>query len=81
MNNTQIKKPRSYILGGLGGIILGTLLLYYLEYFLTAPDLGNLYYRQQFWAFFVYVLLAVSFLAILRGLSVAYRRWRYSSEL
>ncbi|GJM43001.1 MAG: hypothetical protein DHS20C20_32830 [Ardenticatenaceae bacterium] len=80
MNNTQIKKPRPYILGGLGGIILGTLLLYYLEYFLTAPDQGNLYYRQQFWAFFVYVLLVVSVGAILRGVSLAYHLRRYEGE-
>ncbi|MBK7896402.1 MAG: hypothetical protein WAS33_12045 [Candidatus Promineifilaceae bacterium] len=81
MNNTQIKKPRPYILGGLGGIILGALLLYALEHFLTAPDQVNLFYRQQFAAFFVYVLLVISFLAILRGLSIAYRRWRYGGEL
>lgn len=77
MNNTQIKKPRPYILGGIGGVILGVLLLYSLEYFLTAPDQVNLINRQLLGSFFGYVLLVVSFLAILRGLSIAYRRWRY----
>lgn len=81
MNNTQIKKPEPYILGGLGGIILGALLLYALEYFLTAPNQGTLFHRQQFVAFFVYALLVISFLAILRGVSLAYRQWRYKDEL
>lgn len=81
MNNTQIKKPRPYILGGISGIILGVLLLYFLEYFLTAPDQVNLINRQLLGSFLGYVLLVVSFLAILRGLSIAYHRWRYGSEL
>jgi hypothetical protein len=81
MNNTQIKKPRPYILGGIGGIILGVLLLYSLEHFLTAPDQVNLIYRQQLLAFYVYALLVISFLAILRGISLAYHLRRYKDEL
>ena len=81
MSNTQIKKPRPYILGGISGIILGVLLLYFLEYFLTAPDQVNLINRQLLGSLFGYVLLVVSFLDILRGVSLAYRQWRYKDEL
>lgn len=81
MNSTKIKKPKPYILGGLDGIILGVLLLYYLENFLTARDQVNLFNWQQFLAFFVYVLLVVSFLTILRGVSLAYHLRRYKDEL
>ena len=80
MNNTQIKNPTKYIFGGLGGVILGALLLYSLEHFLTAPDPVNLINRQQLLAFFVYVLLVVSLLTILRGLSLAHHLRRYEEE-
>ncbi|WP_420631759.1 hypothetical protein [Candidatus Leptofilum sp.] len=80
MNSTQIRKPQVYIFGGLAGILIGAALLFVLEYFLTAPDQANLIYRQMILAFPVYVLLLVSFWAILRGLSLAYHLRRYVDE-
>lgn len=75
INNTQLKQPRSYILAGLGGIFLGALLLYFLEYFLQGPNEATLLNWQMRFAIPVYVLLILSLGAILRGLSLAYH-WR-----
>lgn len=77
MNSTQIKDPKKYILSGLGGLILGVLLLYFLEYFLQAPNEATLIRQQMLFAIPAYLLLIFSFGAILRGLSLAYHLRRY----
>jgi ABC-type antimicrobial peptide transport system permease subunit len=81
MNNTQIKKPGPYILGGIGGILLGVLLLYGLQYILQGPNETTLLNWQMRFAIPIYVLLILSFGAILRGVSLAYHLRRYEDEL
>lgn len=77
MNSTQIKNPKRYILGGLSGLLLGALLLYFLEHILQAPDRVNLIYRQMHLAFYVYGIMLISLWVFLRGLSLAYHLRRY----
>lgn len=80
MSNTQIKNPKHFIFGGLAGIVLSALLLYFLEYLLQAPNEATLIYWQMRFAIVAYVLLILSLGAILRGLSLAYHLRRYEKE-
>lgn len=80
MSNTQIKNPKQYIFGGVAGIIFSALLLYFLQYYLQAPNEATLLNWQMRFAIPAYVLLILSFGAILRGLSLAYHLRRYEKE-
>ncbi|MCA9897915.1 MAG: hypothetical protein H6654_12900 [Ardenticatenaceae bacterium] len=66
-------------MSGLGGLILGALLLYFLEYFLQAPNQATLIGRQMLFAIPAYLLLIFSFGALLRGLSLVYHLRRYEA--
>ncbi|WP_420644090.1 hypothetical protein [Candidatus Leptofilum sp.] len=79
MNSTQIKKPHRYIWGGLGGVVLGAVLLVWVE-FLPVDNPANLYAWQMRLSFLAYVVLIISGWAILRGLSLAYHLRRYAEE-
>lgn len=80
MSSTQIRKPRNYILGGLGGAALCAVALFLLERVLQAPNEATLTYWQMLLALPVYALLIASIFAIARGVLLAIRQRRYPDE-